>query len=470
MEVCFGKSRQLRPYISRPLDALHSCSNFPASLQRSRQRDLIRVLQIAAHRNALRDPGDADAERFYQPRDVERGRLALHRRIGGDDHLLDSLPEPRHQLPQLQLIRTDAVERRERAVQHVIAPAKLARALDGEEVGHRLHHADHPRVALRVPADRAGVVGGEVAAGGAEAHLLAEREQRLGQVAGVSGFGLEDVEHESLRRLLAYAGKLRQQDGEARDRVGHFGKPGIPPRPAAMLESGFSAAAASWAAWRAEFTAASTRSSSMGTSRGSTASLSIWTFWISPFPLAVTTTIPPPAEPVTSFRARRSCASFICSWICCACWKSVFRSNPAMVSTPLPDRGHPRSRRPGPPPPPAPRGARGRGRSGLPTRRRPPSASAARPTHPRARPARRAAAARGTRAASRKRPPPRRSHPERWPPGRRPCGRRSAPRRDRSAVGPRARARPRRRACGRPGRTRSGAASGTPNPAGRGPA
>src|SRR5207302_2155658 len=81
--------------------------------------------------------------------------------------------------------------------------------------------------------------------------------------------------------------------------------PGIPPgkrlprlgRPA----NGPSAACASCAARSAALTAARTRSSSIGTSRGSTACLSIWTFWISPLPLAVTSTMPPPAEPVTIF-------------------------------------------------------------------------------------------------------------------------------------------------------------------------
>src|SRR5207248_7098272 len=169
--------------------------------------------------------------------------------------------------------------------------------------------------------------------------FLAQRQQRLRQVARVFGRALQDVEREALGGLLADAGKLREEHGEARDRIGHFGKPGIiPPRPAATPESGFSAAAASCAAFSAELTAATTRSSSMGTSRGSTACLSICTFWISPFPLAVTTTMPPPAEPVTVFCARRSCASRICSWSCCACWKSASKSKPGMVFTPLPDR------------------------------------------------------------------------------------------------------------------------------------
>src|SRR5205823_6386422 len=132
-----------------------------------------------------------------------------------------------------------------------------------------------------------------------------------------------------LERALQ-AGRL---GGDQQDRDHLFGPPNMPPRlprfPSA--DNGLSAAAASWAARSAELTAASTRSSSMATSRGSTACLSICTLRISPLPLAVTITIPPPAEPVTSFFASRSCASFIFSCSACACWKRAFRSK-LMVS------------------------------------------------------------------------------------------------------------------------------------------
>src|SRR5439155_995464 len=197
----------------------------------------------------------------------------------------------------------------------------------GEQIGHGLDDADHPPVALRVAADGTRILRRQVATRRAETDLLAQRQQRLGELARVFGRALQHVERQPLRRLLSDARQLREQHGEAGDRIGHFGKPGIIPPSA---ESGFSAAAASCAALSAEFTAANTKSSSMGTSRGSTACLSICTFWISPLPLALTITIPPPLEPVTVLRANRSCASRICSWSCCACSKSAFKSNPGM--------------------------------------------------------------------------------------------------------------------------------------------
>src|SRR5439155_406935 len=211
-------------------------SNFTPALQSAGERHLIGVLQVAAHGKALRDAGDAHAERLHQTSDVQRRRLAFDGRIGCHDHFLDAVVQARDQL-------------------------------------------------------------------------------------------LQHVERQPLRRLLSDARQLREQHGEAGNRIDHFGKPGIIPP---SDESGFSAAAASCAALSAEFTAANTKSSSMGTSRGSTACLSICTFWISPLPLALTITIPPPLEPVTVLRANRSCASRICSWSCCACSKSAFKSNPGM--------------------------------------------------------------------------------------------------------------------------------------------
>jgi len=45
------------------------------------------VLDVAAHRQAVRDARDHDAEGLDQPGEVERGRFAFRRRVGGDDDL-----------------------------------------------------------------------------------------------------------------------------------------------------------------------------------------------------------------------------------------------------------------------------------------------------------------------------------------------------------------------------------------------
>jgi hypothetical protein len=70
------------------------------------------------------------------------------------------------------VLRLDAVERRERAAEHVVEAAELARPLDGDQIDRLLDHADHRVVAAGVPADRADLVLRQVAALVAEANSL----------------------------------------------------------------------------------------------------------------------------------------------------------------------------------------------------------------------------------------------------------------------------------------------------------
>ena len=79
--------RRFAPSALRPLQ-------LAASGERAGQGRLVRELEVSAHRQALGEPGDADAHRLEQPHQIERGRLALDVRVGGDDDLLD-LARPR---------------------------------------------------------------------------------------------------------------------------------------------------------------------------------------------------------------------------------------------------------------------------------------------------------------------------------------------------------------------------------------
>ncbi len=56
----------------------------------------------------------------------------------------------------MQILGPDAVERGQRAEQHVVAAAELAGALEREEVVRLLDHAERPRVARGIAADAAG--------------------------------------------------------------------------------------------------------------------------------------------------------------------------------------------------------------------------------------------------------------------------------------------------------------------------
>src|SRR3954454_1610650 len=104
-------------------------SHLSPALERLRQGDLVRVLEVAAHGQTAREPRHADAERFHQRRDVHRGRVSLEVRVGRQDALghviaLDAL----EQLLHAEVLRTDAVERADRASEDVIS-ALVQRAL-----------------------------------------------------------------------------------------------------------------------------------------------------------------------------------------------------------------------------------------------------------------------------------------------------------------------------------------------------
>src|SRR5881394_2007508 len=58
-----------------------------AALEGAADRDHVDVLEVAADRDAVRDTGHADTEGLDEPGEVERRRLALGGRVGGEDHL-----------------------------------------------------------------------------------------------------------------------------------------------------------------------------------------------------------------------------------------------------------------------------------------------------------------------------------------------------------------------------------------------
>src|SRR5216683_5267631 len=107
----------------------------PPALQRSADRHLVRILEISAHRKTARETRHANSVSRQQLRDVHRRCLALEIRIRRHDELIDpATADARHELRDLEVIRTDAVHRRDGAVEHVIATLVLTGALDREHI------------------------------------------------------------------------------------------------------------------------------------------------------------------------------------------------------------------------------------------------------------------------------------------------------------------------------------------------
>src|SRR5919202_3326998 len=137
--------------------------------ERSAERDLVGVLEVAADRQAAREPGHAHTAAKAVCEVRGRG-LAGHVRIGREHDLLDAVRlHAAEQLVDPKVLWFDAVEGRERAAEDVVEAAELVRPLERDEVDGLLDDADESVVAARVDADRAELLLGEVAALTAEA-------------------------------------------------------------------------------------------------------------------------------------------------------------------------------------------------------------------------------------------------------------------------------------------------------------
>ena len=112
----------------------------------------------------------------------------------------------------------DAVDRAERAAEHVVEAVVGVRALERDDVDRLLDDADRRVVAARVEADRAGLLLGQVPALAAEADALLHLGERRGERERLLGRPLQDVEREPLRRPLPDPGQPRQLRDEVLDR------------------------------------------------------------------------------------------------------------------------------------------------------------------------------------------------------------------------------------------------------------
>src|SRR6185312_13573126 len=297
-------------------------SNGLAPGERMRQRTAIDVLQLTADGHAVRDPAGTQSAASGELREEMRRGLSLDGRIGREDQLADrALLEKGLELANAELLRADAVERRQVTHQHEVTPAVTARLLDGDHIGRRLHDAQKRGLPLRRGADRAQLLLGEHAATAAAHHRSQRAVERLRERARRGARVLQEMKGHALSRLRPDTRERTQgfdELGEA-GRVLQNGSfiPGGSCRPA-VIDDIFSCTFAS-TLWTASFTAAAMRSSSISRSSPITAG-SICTRRVSCRPLMVTFTIPPPDSPTTSSAAISSWTFCMLACMACACF------------------------------------------------------------------------------------------------------------------------------------------------------
>ena len=112
---------------------------------------------------------------------------------------------PLEQLADLEPVGADPVDRRDRAVEHVVEALELAGPLEGEDVERLLDDAQPACVAGRVAADRAERLVADVEAALAEHDLVADGDERRGQRPRLGVGGAQQVVGQPLGGLRADA-------------------------------------------------------------------------------------------------------------------------------------------------------------------------------------------------------------------------------------------------------------------------
>ena len=123
---------------------------------------------MAAHGDAIGQPGHLDLKGLQKPGDIHGGSLPLRVRVGGHDDLLHTaLSHPLQQWLDGDVIGTDVVHGTDDAVEHMVFAVELPAPLHGRHVPWVRHHADHRVIPLGRGTDGAQPPGGEIAAYGA---------------------------------------------------------------------------------------------------------------------------------------------------------------------------------------------------------------------------------------------------------------------------------------------------------------
>jgi len=189
-----------------------------AALEGAGNRHAVGVLQIAAHRQAARDAGDLRPEGGNQFFQIHRRRLALNVGIGGDDDFLDRPIETRQQGFDVEIIGTDAVQRRQPASEDMIQGGEIFGFFKRDNVAGLLDDADDRPVAGLAGANGARVGFGNIAAGRARADFFLDDQDRFGQFPRLVRAHLKNMEGQPPGGLATDAGQTRQKGDQLSER------------------------------------------------------------------------------------------------------------------------------------------------------------------------------------------------------------------------------------------------------------
>src|SRR5258708_22381425 len=192
-------------------------------LHRLQHGDFVGVLDVAADGDAHGDAGYFHAVALELLGEIRGSSFAFDGGIGGDDDLVDSAAvDARDEVRDSQLLRADAVQRRDCAMQDVEDAIEVLGLFDGGNVSWLFDHTDQALVASRAGAVGAWVDVGDVVAQRAQAQVSLKVADGGGQGVCVVVARSQDVKGEALRALGAHSGQLLEFVDQPRHRLCEF--------------------------------------------------------------------------------------------------------------------------------------------------------------------------------------------------------------------------------------------------------
>lgn len=171
------------------------------------KRDLIRVLEIVAHRYSAGYYRDFYIQVPQQSVNVKVCRVAFHRRAECEKNLSNTLlSDAIGQITEEKVIRSQPVNGRDESAKDVVASVEMPRALYGHHIADILHDANNGIIASRIAADGAYRIITDIVAALAEVDLVDKAIQVIGEVVGKALFLLQQKKSESEGSLPTYSG------------------------------------------------------------------------------------------------------------------------------------------------------------------------------------------------------------------------------------------------------------------------
>jgi len=119
----------------------------------------IYIFEFAAHRNAICQACDSYSKRLDKLCQVKGRSITFNCKVGGNEEFLyPALLKAFDQWVDLEVFRSDAIQRREGTVQHMIAAFERTAALNGHECLRFLYNTDQALIPPRVATEGAGVL------------------------------------------------------------------------------------------------------------------------------------------------------------------------------------------------------------------------------------------------------------------------------------------------------------------------